>query len=939
MAQVTGADALTLLTALKEYEARHGTAINVTAGELADAMWLCQQGMPARIRDDVALAMTGRSAVVTRPDLPVPATPAGREDGTRPSPVPTDLPDLAGLGKEVPYILGWREDPAALPQARQLAQLLRPLRYDNRRVRPEGIDEEATARQIALTGIRHPVWRATRRRRLDLDLVLDLGGSGPLWHQLALESKAMLESTGAFRNVRYWTLDTDSADLPLQVGALSPEALTQPGPPLPSATVCQAPRRPVVLVLTDGTGRAWQDGGVEEHLRTWTTVGTVVLAQVLPAYMWSRTAMQAVPVTFYPADDGYHRGTRMSAEDEDLLRAGLGRQGTGTSSGDAGLPSAELARKQLRSATAIPVIELDGEWLRYWVSLLRGTQAGAVPGYALLIPPEGKPSVTAAAAPGTSPDAGKQPDRESIPAEQAEQLVPLSGEDRVQRFLVNASGDAIRLARLLSTVPVNLSIMRKIRHELLPRAKPSVIAEVLLGGLLSWTEPSGHLTSPGSMQFRWRRGVDEFLKARPGGMREFLRDKERVIAALARRDSTAWREHPVFIVAPASRDTTISAASAEPVTRGTLMGVAEEGDWAVAATPRQAAEAGRTVRVGIWGSTQSGRTTYLTVLAGVAGVAGWQSRPGRKEQWRVTPASQETQLLVQALTRELVVEKKFPDSTVPGQATNWSFILQRRRPEEDKRGRFRFWNRTDQVASITMQFQDRAGGEFDIEGGLPGAISYLEEADALLYFFDPVYDHQTGTNKGHSLDFFTAVDEHLGMIAAEAGRLVGRFLPQHIAVCIPKLDVQEVFEAARRTGCMDTDPAGIPWVPESKAKMYFENVCRSQRRPEADYLAASLRSRFHPDRISYHALSSIGYWTQPSGRLNVYDVCNAILPEDPGGSELPRERVRGEIRPLHVLDPLIALAERAGRDIRDRPGRAPAGVTTGVRVPDGGRGR
>jgi len=190
--------------------------VNVTAEELCDALWLYQQGVGAE-----ASAAQGTSlepATIASPSGLVESTPrAGRDQDSAvtvvlPAHVP-DTPETRGSTRRIAL-----PGAPALPKARELSRTLRPLRYDPFKThRADGIDEQATALRIARTGMRDIVWRTTRRRRLDLDLVLDLGGSGPIWRELAAEMRAMLEIHGAFRSVRCWELDSDSDSLPLRL--------------------------------------------------------------------------------------------------------------------------------------------------------------------------------------------------------------------------------------------------------------------------------------------------------------------------------------------------------------------------------------------------------------------------------------------------------------------------------------------------------------------------------------------------------------------------------------------------------------------------------------------------------------------------------------------------------------------------------------------------
>lgn len=881
MANLTVADLLTdLVGALRQLP----LPVLVTAEELCEVLWLRNQELGT---DSPPVAGGGAPS-------PVPPDPPGAPHGERdvrqeqkPKPVPGYLPqDLPGDGGTIGAArrVALRDAPA-LPQARELSRALRPLRLDAIRTHlGEGVDEEATAERIARTRIRDLAWQVTRRRRLDLDLVLDVGGSGPVWRQLATEMRTMLAINGAFRSVRFWDLDSDSAAVPLRpAGAGGDHA------GYPKSSLYQAPRKPLIVVLTDGTGRGWQDATVHEPLRQWAAHGTVLLVQLLPTSMWDRTALPALPVTFRPADDGYHSGRRIDVDPVDLC--------------DVGLKQADL-----RAAAAIPVIGLSPAWLRSWLPLVRGNQAGAVPGYALLIPP-----------------AGRKPAAAGRPV--THDAVALTARERVQRYMLTASPDARRLAQLLSLTAPDLAVMRKVRSELLPGSKPEVMAEFMLGGLVYWRKTAGTLAPSDTLRFMFHsREVLELLQERPGGVAERERDR----AAVNRAILADRVPGPIIgVIVPLQREgqeaSGLVPEGAVPILVPGISGDREE-------TERQDPEAledpedlglpidpehsVKPLRIGLWGSTQSGRTTFLTVLGTV--FKEWTG-PENGEQWRVVAASRKTSLLLEKWGAPLLNEQRFPPASAPLPGGEpMSFRLERRRP----RGRGLVgWLRPERVADITVALQDRAGQEWVGAKRSVNAVRYLANSDALVYFFDPTHDTDLDDadeppREWRSADFFNVVETDLGMLAAREGRVHKGFLPQHIAVCVPKLDEQPVFDRALEL--MDSDPGTkLPWVSPVKARLLFEMLANEQRSVEADYLPARLRRTFDPKRTSYHALSSVGFWVPEDGELNWKDVCNVVrVPSSPGAE--PERRLRGPIRPVHILDPLISLVGRAGKR-RGRP--------------------
>jgi hypothetical protein len=934
--------------------------VPLTAEELAEALWLCQQaprwgGLPAsRAVRAAAAAMPppgGAGSGSVNPLAPMAGSAwleaADRAQNTRESgPVPGASPVVVAYRRDqieetpgtpasaVPVRLA---DAPALPQARDLGRALRPLRYDPRRRHPApGIDEELTAHRIAQTGLRLPVPKTTRRRRLDLDLVLDVGGSGPLWRQLAVELRAMFQVQGAFRSVRFWVLNSDSAG--------APQLTRQDGTRCyPWRAVCEVPRRPLVVVLTDGASRGWQTGDAYGPLLEWAAQGTVLLIHLLPESMWRRAALRPLPVIFHPAEDGYHRGARIDVTDAQLSVIGF-------------------KRAQLRAATAIPVIGLDAGWVRAWLPLLRGGQAGIVPGYALLMPPapaSASHSREAGAGPGTPESGSADAARQPAAVERGRDDGATQARRRMDRFMLTASPNAQRLAQLLSVIDPTLPALRKIHRDLIPGGKPEEIAEVMLGGLLRWTSTTPDRALHGELALSfYNNEVKDMLSWRPGGEDEFAADVGRVARALwADPGSGASYEGFAFVpgiagkllsgqfpVSPRAGELPIlppypaptrlevierpadpdpmAAATAAPEAEEPPPGSAEQeadeqavdedesalGDD-VAQIPPDAAP----VRVGIFGSTQSGRTTFLAILGLLC--TDWVSTPWRRgEQWRIQLASDATRRFVEDSRKSFQLRGMFPPPNYRGDtATKMSFLLERRR----LRRRYVDWGwRRERLATISVTLEDWAGDDFAASKRPPDAYRYLSESNALVYFFDPTYDDRPRNQR--SVDYFATVQADLGLAAAENNRMYRQYLPQHIAVCVPKLDEQSVFETARTYGCLRTDPdTGLPWVPPAQADRLFDFITYGQCSVESDLLRRLVRSAFHPSRMSFHALSSIGFWAGEGGTLDLHDVCNQVnlRAPYPGAPDWRLRSPLADIKPVHVLDPLIAVVERLLRQL------------------------
>lgn len=889
--------------------------------ELCEALWLADQGwddLPSALS---ALASPGQPADSDHPDARhrsrQPSGPrliVSSADTTRVY-ARGQLAD--GPGQPQGSLTISLPDAPALPQARELSAILRPLRYDPRRTYDGAdIDEAATALSIAQAGVRRLAWRTTRRRRGDLDLVFDVGASGPLWARLAVELRVMLESVGAFRSVRFWVLNTDQPGLPLVPAvALTSQRRTSTSP---YGDVCAAPRRSVVVVLTDGTGQGWQEDAVRGPLLTWSAHGTVLVVQLLPPQMWHRTALRAFPVEFRPGQGGHHKGAKADASDAELSVVGL-------------------SQEAVPRATAIPVIALDPRWLRSWLPLTRGSEAGAVPGYALLIPPQEQPVPRT----GHTQEAARQePEQQKERADQ--QALPLTPDQRYHQFMLTASQDARRLARLLSVKPLTLPGMRKIRHELLPNSRPEILAEVLLGGLVYWTPVTAAEAMAGTLKLDFHLGVQDLLQERTGGLAELVRDARLVDRALKKRPRTV-RSYEVVAVGPGLPGRPVLVPPTAPpllepyplpggliATRpGALsVGRPDPGPSAVVTLEEDdppLKPGTREVRVGIWGSNSSGRTTYLTILGmlGLADEDGWINWR-RGEQWRVRPIGPRTKHFVTLWVNALKQDGRFPSATIPGQPQPLSFQLERRQS-----GGLFGWLRAERMATVSLTLADVSGRDYLVS---KEAAEALADSHVLAYFFDPLYDQvSNGSDKSDegerekrshsSADFFNRVAIEVGRLSLR--RYYQGFPPHYLAVCVPKLDDQYVFNQAVKYDCVEYDGrTGLPWVPPRMARRLFEAITFDQGTIASYQLREAISHSFHPKRISFHALSSVGFWVGQDGGFDKRDVCNvSMMPRggpDAASAGSAGPFLRGDIRPVRVLDPLIMLVERYLKQVGQR---------------------
>ncbi|MGD0603484.1 MAG: FxSxx-COOH system tetratricopeptide repeat protein [Streptosporangiaceae bacterium] len=462
---------------------------DVTAEEIADALWLAGQfprGRPATRRHESgpgAVTAPGGTAGPDRGDhaaQPWADRAADRLAGGSASPdpaVPADGDAWSGV-----YARAGRVDhgqgilsprAAAMPRQLELARALRVLKRTVASRTQVILDEQATAEKVAHEGLWLPVLHAAPARWLNIALVIDDSPSMAIWRDTVADFKKMLELTGAFGDVRVWWLNTDahtgdpfmlrSDGHPDQTMARSPWELPDPA------------RRRLILVVSDGIGRAWRDRRVSRLLERWGNVGHVSILQPLPQRMWQRCA-PAVAAVQVRAPEAAMENRRFSVRYRHVSDPGRGyRHPYGQQpSADDGVP--------------IPVLRLDPRWLARWAQLVVGIDDWAD------VPVMFTRRVA---------QSGWDPARTATAL------------DRVTQFRVHASGEAFQLAGFLAFAPLTPPVMRLVQQAVLPAAETTHLAEVLLGGLLVRAHPPEGLSGgeDAAVLYEFQPGVRELLRS------------------------------------------------------------------------------------------------------------------------------------------------------------------------------------------------------------------------------------------------------------------------------------------------------------------------------------------------------------------------------------------------------------------------------------------
>ncbi len=359
---------------------------------------------------------------------------------------------------------------SALPGALELCRALRPLQRRVAARYAEEIDEFATAHRIAEARLWLPVLRPARERWLSLALVVDSSPSMGLWRPTVDELKRLLQTHGAFRDVRIWALDTGRKDCP--------NLVARPGGQVRSHQELLDPTgRQLILVVSDCVGPAWYGAALKDLLQGWSRRQPMGVLALLPQRLWRRTGL--VNASIVQVRPG------MAFETAPHRLASLPAAGADATDRLVGIPITSL---EPDSETRKP--ELFAAWARL-VAGVAGSQAPAM----LLFPDD---------------DVGRAVAAKRVRA--PENHRKLRPEDRLVSFRTTASPLAYRLACLLSTVPLSLPIMRLVQHVLLPESRQSHLAEVVLGGLLRRVDPTLSDSDPDRVRYDFYPGVRELLR-------------------------------------------------------------------------------------------------------------------------------------------------------------------------------------------------------------------------------------------------------------------------------------------------------------------------------------------------------------------------------------------------------------------------------------------
>ncbi|MFI9387546.1 hypothetical protein [Kutzneria sp. NPDC052558] len=313
------------------------------------------------------------------------------------------------------------------------------------------------------------------------------------------------------------------------------------------------------------------------------------------------------------------------------------------------------------------------------------------------------------------------------------------------------------------------------------------------------------------------------------------------------------------------------------------------------------------IRIGLWGSPRSGKTTYLAALrvAALDAVGGYD--------WVVSGRNRASQEFIIDKVNQLVDKLEFPPPTLGVNELAWNFHGNR----ESRAGNWfaRLIERMtangsgDPDMDFEVHLQDAAGetyGDKALREHFDSMMRHLMHAHGIVYLFDPIGNSQEDVT---SFKFFFSTLEHLSARMRDEGMLERGLLPQDVSVCVTKFDDPGVLKAAMQAGVVYQENEGaIPRVPPEIAADFLASICVDDR---SRLVLNSLKKYFQKDRIRYFATSSIGFHVDPKRGFDFDDLTNVDTTDG-----VPK--LRSAPNPINTLEPIISLAQRIQRRLETR---------------------
>ncbi|CAA6819498.1 MAG: Unknown protein [uncultured Sulfurovum sp.] len=288
------------------------------------------------------------------------------------------------------------------------------------------LDETKTVELIAKTRLIQPIVKAKKIKYFRLVMVIEQSPSMDIWNELILEFQKTIQRFGVFEGIDFYYLSSNKKGVHLYADRALTRELDYKKLSLRDQTL--------LTIVSDCVSSAWHSNHIFRMLELWSRSIPVSITQMFPKRMWHGTSLYKGFHTSFTShafkqlnkhlrsDDGYY--------DEDDITFNL------------------------------PVINFEPESVNSWSSVIYGKRDKWIDGVIL-------------------------DDLQALPlVDMSKNKKDVSVEDRVNRYLSQASPLAQKLALYASVLPVSFHVVRVLQELKLPESSQVHLAEFFLGGLI-----------------------------------------------------------------------------------------------------------------------------------------------------------------------------------------------------------------------------------------------------------------------------------------------------------------------------------------------------------------------------------------------------------------------------------------------------------------------
>ncbi|HEU5160108.1 MAG TPA: hypothetical protein VFU43_24130 [Streptosporangiaceae bacterium] len=324
-------------------------------------------------------------------------------------------------------------------------------------------------------------------------------------------------------------------------------------------------------------------------------------------------------------------------------------------------------------------------------------------------------------------------------------------------------------------------------------------------------------------------------------------------------------------------------------------------------------------KIGLWGASGSGKTSFLAAL--------YVAVTENTADWRIIGDNRASVDFLTEMTKSMTQHHVFPKKTEGIQKLSWTMVGQterivgRRFRKKKETVPLRFRLDLIDAQGRLLAGMDRAD-DLNLDFGETRAmktpkteadqlIEELAACDGLVYLFDPLRERSDRKlEDGDDFQHFQWALQNIAHICDKNGTF-DTHLPHYLAVCITKLDDPLVFRTADELGYLtaDTqDPYLFPRVVPGRTEELYLKLGSTSPTRSALKVHDSIRRYFHEDRVRYFATSSIGFYVPPGATRFRRANFRNVVPDSEKSTV-----IRGDIHPINVLEPLLWLGDVVSR--------------------------